>query len=146
MTFIPKRFRPKVTTIKESKDLDTSMTEGSLKTYHLSLPPVQENKSLALKTVKEKSSDKSDNDTIKDTKFAQIENLRIFLGKVRDKVILVNLGKIKEGTVTLQMPKRVPWGIMNAKVLIIINLGVQIIKKPGKVYGYYSLLQRVQLR
>jgi hypothetical protein len=49
---LPKRFRIKVTTIEESKDLDNMKIEelvGSLLTYELSLPLVKKAKSIALK-------------------------------------------------------------------------------------------------
>jgi excinuclease UvrABC nuclease subunit len=52
------RFRIKVTTIEESKDLDNTKIEelvGSLLTYEFSLPPVKKVKSIALKAAKGKS-------------------------------------------------------------------------------------------
>jgi hypothetical protein len=54
---LPKRFRIKVTTIKESKDLEEKKIEelvGSLQTYKLSLPPVKKLKTIALKASKKK--------------------------------------------------------------------------------------------
>jgi hypothetical protein len=59
---MPERFRIKVTTIEESKDLDTIRIEelvGSLQTYELSLPPLRNTKSIALKAAKEKSNNSS---------------------------------------------------------------------------------------
>ena len=53
----PKSFRAKVTTIKESKDLDEIKIQeliGSLQTYELSLPNQRKSKSLALKTINER--------------------------------------------------------------------------------------------
>jgi hypothetical protein len=54
---LPERFRIKVTTIEESKDLDEMKIEemvGSLQTYELSLPPVKKLKTIALKTSKKR--------------------------------------------------------------------------------------------
>jgi hypothetical protein len=54
---LPKRFRIKVTTIEESKDLEEMKIEelvGSLQTYELSLPPVKMLKTIALKASKKK--------------------------------------------------------------------------------------------
>jgi hypothetical protein len=54
---LPKRFRIKVTTIEESKDLEEMKIEefvGSLQTYELSLPPVKKMKTIALKASKKK--------------------------------------------------------------------------------------------
>jgi hypothetical protein len=52
------RFKIKVTTIEESKDLDEMKIEelvGSLQTYEYSLPPVKKAKSIALKASKKKA-------------------------------------------------------------------------------------------
>jgi len=52
---LPERFRIKVTTIEESKDLEDMKIEelvGSLQTYELSLPPVKKLKTIALKASK----------------------------------------------------------------------------------------------
>jgi hypothetical protein len=54
---LPERFRIKVTTIEESKDLEEMKIEelvGSLQTYELSLPPVKKLKTIALKASKKK--------------------------------------------------------------------------------------------
>jgi len=53
----PERFRIKVTTIEESKDLEEMKIEelvGSLQTYELSLPLVKKLKTIALKASKKK--------------------------------------------------------------------------------------------
>jgi hypothetical protein len=55
---LPKRFRIKVTTIEESKDLESMKIEelvGSLQTYEYSLPPVKKAKAIALKASKKKA-------------------------------------------------------------------------------------------
>jgi hypothetical protein len=52
------RFRIKVTTIKESKDLDEMKIEelvGFLQTYEYSLPPIKKAKTIALKASKKKT-------------------------------------------------------------------------------------------
>jgi hypothetical protein len=52
---LPERFRIKVTTIEESKDLEEMKIEelvGSLQTYEYSLPPVRKAKTIALKASK----------------------------------------------------------------------------------------------
>jgi hypothetical protein len=61
---LPERFRIKVSTIEESKDLDNMKIEelvGSPQTYEFFLPPLKKGKSIALKAAKEKVS-KSSND------------------------------------------------------------------------------------
>jgi len=62
---LPKRFRIKVTTIEESKDLEEIKIEelvGSLQTYELSLPPVKKLKTIALKASKKKVEASSEDD------------------------------------------------------------------------------------
>jgi len=52
---LPERFRIKVTTIEERKDLEEMKIEelvGSLQTYEYSLPPVRKGKTIALKASK----------------------------------------------------------------------------------------------
>ena len=66
---LPESFRAKVTTIKESKDLDEIKIQeliGSLQTYELSLPNQRKSKSLALKTINERieALDSSDEDVV----------------------------------------------------------------------------------
>jgi hypothetical protein len=59
------RFRIKVTTIEESKDLDSMKIEelvGSLQTYEYSLPSVRKAKAIALKAAKNKTRVSSDED------------------------------------------------------------------------------------
>jgi RNA-binding protein YhbY len=62
---LPERFRIKVTTIEESKDLEEMKIEefvGSLQTYELSMPPVKKVKTIALKGSKKKVKVSSEND------------------------------------------------------------------------------------
>jgi len=63
---LPERFRIKVTTIEESKDLEEMKIEelvGSLQTYELSLPPVKKLKTIALKASKKKEEASSEDDS-----------------------------------------------------------------------------------
>jgi hypothetical protein len=63
---LPQRFRIKVTTIEESKDLAEMKIEelvGSLQTYEYSLPPVRKAKTISLKASKKKSRVSSDEDS-----------------------------------------------------------------------------------
>jgi len=63
---LPERFRIKVTTIEESKDLEEIKIEelvGSLQTYELSLPPVKKLKTIALKASKKKVEASSKDDS-----------------------------------------------------------------------------------
>jgi hypothetical protein len=63
---LPERFRIKVTTIEESKDLEEMKIEelvGSLQTYELSLPPVKKLKTIALKASKKKVEASSEEDS-----------------------------------------------------------------------------------
>jgi hypothetical protein len=68
---LPERFKIKVTTIEESKDLESMKIErsvGSLQTYEYSLPPVKKSKAIALKASKKKArvSSEEDSDNEKD--------------------------------------------------------------------------------
>lgn len=76
LRFLLKRFRPKVTTIEESKDSDDVKIEvlvRSLQIYELSLPQCKRKISvLALNTIKEETSDKIANDTPKDEDVAYL--------------------------------------------------------------------------
>jgi hypothetical protein len=69
---LSKRFRIKLTTTEESKDLDEMKIEelvGSLQTYKYSLPPVKKAKTIALKASKKKArvSSEEDSDNEEDT-------------------------------------------------------------------------------
>jgi len=62
----PERFRIKVTTIEESKDLDEMKIEelvGFLQTYEYSLPPVKKAKKFSLKASKKKARVSSEEDS-----------------------------------------------------------------------------------
>ncbi|XP_022849862.1 uncharacterized protein LOC111371947 [Olea europaea var. sylvestris] len=68
---LPERFRPKVTAIKGSKDLDEVKIEelvGSLQTYELTISQHKKGKSIALKSIKEDES--SDAESLRDEKIA----------------------------------------------------------------------------
>jgi hypothetical protein len=63
---LPERFRIKVTTTEESKDLDSlkiEELEGSLQTYEYSLSPIRKAKAIALKTSKKKNKVSFDEDS-----------------------------------------------------------------------------------
>jgi hypothetical protein len=71
MRSLPERFRIKVTTIEESKDLEEMKLEelvGSLQRYELSLPPIKKLKTIALKTSKKKVEASSDDDSKEEEK------------------------------------------------------------------------------
>lgn len=70
---LPKRFKIKVTIIKERKDLDSMKIEelvGSLQTYKYSLPPVRKAKAISLKAAKNKSRVSSDEDSDNEEEYA----------------------------------------------------------------------------
>ncbi|XP_035541467.1 uncharacterized protein LOC118344558 [Juglans regia] len=70
---LPERFRPKVTAIEESKDLDNMRIEelvGSLQTYEHTLPVDKKNKSIALNTINESSDESSDELAMSDKEVA----------------------------------------------------------------------------
>ena len=84
-----KSFHAKVTTIKESKDLDEIKIQeliSSLQTYELSLPSQWKSKSLALKIVNERleAQDSSDEDEVEKDVAYLAKNFRKFLKFKRD--------------------------------------------------------------
>ena len=92
---LPKSFQAKVTAIKESKDLEETKIQeivDSLQTYELGLPSHKASKSLALKTLNERTSDSSDEDNVEKEvvflaknflKFLKIKNNGKSFGKGR---------------------------------------------------------------
>ncbi|XP_065619359.1 uncharacterized protein LOC136063239 [Quercus suber] len=81
---LPETFRPKVTAIEESKDLDDIKVQelvGSLQTYELSMPSQKKSKSLALKTIDERvaSHDISEEDGVEKEVAYLAKNFRKFL-------------------------------------------------------------------
>lgn len=100
---LPKIFRLTVKAIKENKDLNEDRRIlGSLQTYELTFPPSKKNKSSTLNTIKEKTSNQIDDDTLKD-EFAYFARKfkNFFLKIIRDflitlKTTLVKIGTIKE--------------------------------------------------
>ncbi|XP_022866044.1 uncharacterized protein LOC111385848 [Olea europaea var. sylvestris] len=87
---LPEKFRPKVTAIEESKDLDTIKIEelvGSLQTYELTISQPRKNKSITLNTVREGESKSSDMETLRDEEIAYFKNLK----KVNRKALAVSL-------------------------------------------------------
>jgi hypothetical protein len=68
---LPERFRIKMTTIEESKDLEEMKIEelvGSLQTYELSLPPVKKLKTIALQGSKKRVEVSSGDDSEEEEK------------------------------------------------------------------------------
>ena len=64
---LPESFQAKVIAIKESTDLDEIKIQeliGSLQAYELGLPSHKSSKSLALKTINERTGDSSDEDDV----------------------------------------------------------------------------------
>jgi hypothetical protein len=84
---LPERFRIKVTTIEESKDLEEMKIEelvGSLQTYEYSLPPVRKAKTFALKASKapkkkSRVSSDEDSDVDEDTATMLAKNFERFM-------------------------------------------------------------------
>lgn len=69
---MPERFRIKVTTIEESKDLEEMKIEelvGSLQAYELSLPPVKKLKTISIKASKKKVEASFEDDSEDEEKF-----------------------------------------------------------------------------
>jgi hypothetical protein len=74
---LPDRFRIKVTSIEESKDLDSVKIEklvGSLQTYEYSLPSIKKAKGMAFKTTKSRVSSDKDLDNEEEDEWAMIAN------------------------------------------------------------------------
>ena len=79
---LPKSFRAKVIAFEESKDLDEIKIQefvGSLQTYELGLPSHKSSKSLALKTINERTGDSSDEDDVEKEVAFLAKNFRKFL-------------------------------------------------------------------
>jgi hypothetical protein len=88
---LPEKFRIKVTTIKENKDLDNMKIEElirSLLTYKLSLPLVNKAKFIALKASKGKSKNYSEEES--DDK----DGIAMFARNIRD-LLISRLQKVK---------------------------------------------------
>jgi uncharacterized coiled-coil DUF342 family protein len=79
---LPERFKIKVTTIEESKDLEEMKIEelvGSLQIYELSLPPVKKVKTIALKASKAKVSSEVDSEKEEDAVAMLAKNFGILM-------------------------------------------------------------------
>jgi len=86
----PERFKIKVTTIEESKNLEKMKIEefmGSLQTYELFLPPVRKVKTIALKASKKKAkvSSKEDSEKEEDAVAMMAKNFRRLIRNERFK-------------------------------------------------------------
>ena len=100
-------FRPKVTTITESKDVDSILVDelvGSLQCYELDLPKTSKSKSMALKSVDDVDVSGFD-DELSATKIAYLsKNFRNFLGTIiegQEVRTMLNL-EILGGMITLR--------------------------------------------
>ena len=84
---LTKDFRPKVTAITESKDVDSIPVDelvGSLQSYELDLPKTSKFKSIALKSVDDVDVSRFD-DELSATEIAYLaKNFRIFLGTITE--------------------------------------------------------------
>lgn len=82
LRYLPEIFNPKVIAVEKSNDLDMVKIEElvwSLQTYKLSLAEYKKNISLAPNNIKERISEKTDNDTQKNEKDAYFpKKLKIF--------------------------------------------------------------------
>ena len=84
LRFLTKDFRPKVTAITESKDVDSipiDELEGSLQSYELDLPKTNKSKSMALKSIDDVNVNGFD-DELSATEIAYLaKNFRNFIRK-----------------------------------------------------------------
>jgi hypothetical protein len=132
---LPERFRVKITTIEESKDLDSMRIEElveSLQTNEFSLPPLRKTKSIALRTINKKSENPSDEDGL--AMFAI--NFKRLMNSSKGKLgtRMLNFLKIIRETPKelikkiLNLTKRihVVLGVLNVQVMVIIVLVVEI--------------------
>ena len=79
---LPESFQAKVIAFEESKDLDEIKIQelvGSLQTYELKLPSHKSSKSLALKTINERTDDSSDEDDVEKEVAYLVKNFQKFL-------------------------------------------------------------------
>jgi hypothetical protein len=115
----PERFRVKVTTIEESKDLEEMKIEelvGSFKTYEYSLPPVRNAKTIALKASKaskKKSivSSEEDSDVDEDAVAMLAKNFECFMKNNKFRKKFSNrLRKAPHTTDTEEAEKKDPKG------------------------------------
>jgi superfamily I DNA and RNA helicase len=98
------RFRIKVTTIEESKDLEEMKIEelvGSLQTYELSLSPIKKVKTIALKASKKKVEVSSKDD------FEDVEKAVAMLAKIFGRLIRNDRYKKKFSEKNEEGPQRV---------------------------------------
>jgi hypothetical protein len=112
---LPERFRIKVTTIEESKDLEEMKIEelvGSLQTYEYSLPPVRKTNTIALKASKKKSivSSDEDFDVDEDTVAILAKNFECFMKNNKFKKFSDKLRKAPHTTNTKEAEKKDPRG------------------------------------
>jgi hypothetical protein len=136
---LPERFKIKVTTIEESKDLEEMKIEelvGSLQTCELSLPPVKKLKTIALKASKKKVEASSEDDSEEEEKVVAMlaKNLRSLRRDDRFKKKFSE--KVKKAPKKLNLRKkkrRILEGpdVLNAQVLGISELIVGILRRAS---------------
>ena len=81
MRSLPESFRAKIIAIEESKDLDEIKIQelfGSLQTYELGLHSHKSSKSLALKTINERTGDSSNEDDVEKEVAYFVKNFQKF--------------------------------------------------------------------
>lgn len=136
MRFLPEKFRSKVTTIEESKDLDAIKIEElivSLYTYELSVPHSRKEKSIVLREVE---SDNSNDEKLKDKDIAYLASFKKNIVKNKN----ISSKRYKCKSITSKKDKREKsntrdsWKkfvrVMSVKVLVILNLSVVLIRRP----------------
>ena len=100
---LTKNFRPKVTTITESKDMDSIPVDElvrSLQSYELDLPKANKSKSIALKSVDDVDGNGFD-DELSASKIAYLQRLHI-LSKTLD-IFLGTITEWQEGKTMLKL-------------------------------------------
>jgi len=141
---LPERFRIKVTTIEESRDMEEMKIEelvGSLQTYELSLPPVKKLKNIALKASKKKV-EVSSGDDFKDEEKAVAMLAKIFGRLMRNerfkKKFSEKKKKVPRETEPEEAEKKDPEAqdVMNAQGLGIYGL---IVETSSRVRGRHIM-------
>jgi hypothetical protein len=134
---LPERFRIKVTTIEESKDLEEMKIEemvGSFQTYELSLPPVKKLKTIALKASKKKVEASSEDDSEDEEKVVAMlaKNFRRLMKDDRFKKKFSE--RVKKSPKKLNLRKKIRKipehpDVLNAQALGISGLIAGILKR-----------------
>jgi hypothetical protein len=129
---LPERFKIKVTTIEESKDLEEMKIEelvGSLQTYEYSLPLVRKAKTIALKASKKKSivSSDEDSDVDEDAVAMLAKNFKRFMKNNKfKKKFFDRLRKAPHTTDTEEAEKKDPRGPSASNVQALGTSGLNV--------------------